>query len=47
MEFVGNTQPFLGLERNKDFILRARVISLGNPFKIAINEAFLDPDPRD
>ncbi|ESW94609.1 hypothetical protein X768_33880 [Mesorhizobium sp. LSJC265A00] len=47
VEFVGNTQPFLGLERNKDFILRARVISLGNPFKIAINEAFLDPDPRD
>ncbi|UVK38770.1 hypothetical protein LHFGNBLO_000054 [Mesorhizobium sp. AR10] len=47
VEFVGNTQPLLGLETNKDFVLRGRVVALGNSFKIVIHDAFLDPNARE
>ena len=44
-EFTGNTQTFLGLETNKDFVLCGKILAVGDLFKIVINSAYLDPTP--
>jgi hypothetical protein len=40
---TGNTQPFLGLEAKRQFVLRGRILALGKVYKIAVDDAFLDP----